>query len=90
MLYFVDCRSSLEISIDGTFDPGGVVRMPEVFPSREGIRDFVMLTIEDGVKALWKEGIYAESSMGCTGPVIKVASKNLQKAESILRSNGYI
>jgi betaine reductase len=49
-----------------------------------------VLSIEDGVKVLWKEGIYAESSMGCTGPVIKVAEKHLERAEQILKEAGYI
>jgi len=66
------------------------VSAPAAEPTDDEVHGVDVLTIEDGVKALWKEGIYAESSMGCTGPVIKVASKNLQKAESILRSNGYI
>ena len=26
--------------------------------------------LEDAVKALWKAGIYAESGMGCTGPIV--------------------
>ena len=66
------------------------VSPPPSEPTDEEVHGVDVLTIEDGVKALWKEGIYAESSMGCTGPVIKVAAKNLQKAENILRSNGYI
>ena len=66
------------------------VSPPPSEPTDEEVHGVDVLTIEDGVKALWKEGVYAESSMGCTGPVIKVAAKNLQKAENILRSNGYI
>lgn len=66
------------------------VSAPPSEPTDEEVHGVDVLTIEDGVKALWKEGIYAESSMGCTGPVIKVAAKHLKKAEDILRSNGYI
>ncbi len=66
------------------------VSPPPAEPTDDEVHGVDVLTIEDGVKALWKEGIYAESSMGCTGPVIKVAAKNLEKAEDILRKNGYI
>ncbi len=66
------------------------ITAPPAEPTDEEVHGVDVLTIEDGVKALWKEGVYAESSMGCTGPVIKVAAKNIHKAEDILRSNGYI
>ena len=66
------------------------VTAPPSEPTDEEIPGVDVLSIEDGVKALWKEGIYAESSMGCTGPVIKVGAKNLEKAEGILKKAGYI
>ena len=31
-----------------------------------------IMDLEDAVKSLWKAGIYAESGMGCTGPIILV------------------
>ncbi|MBP3898985.1 MAG: glycine reductase [Mogibacterium sp.] len=49
-----------------------------------------VMDLEDGVQALWKQGIYAESGMGCTGPIIRVSEANLGKAEEILASEGYI
>ncbi|MDI9370288.1 MAG: glycine reductase [Synergistaceae bacterium] len=66
------------------------VEAPPAEPTDDEIGGIDVLSIEDGVKALWKEDIYAESSMGCTGPVIKVAAKNLEKAEAILKKGGYI
>ncbi|CUX26253.1 Glycine/sarcosine/betaine reductase complex component C subunit alpha [Clostridium sp. C105KSO13] len=48
------------------------------------------MDLEEGVKALWKEGIYADSGMGCTGPVILVSDANLEKAKEILKKAGYI
>jgi len=68
----------------------GQVTAPPAEPTDEEIHGVDVLSIEDGVKVLWKEGIYAESSMGCTGPVIKIAAKHLGRAEDILRANGYI
>ena len=49
-----------------------------------------IMDLEDGVKALWKTGIYAESGMGCTGPIILVSEVNLEKAEAELKKKGYI
>lgn len=49
-----------------------------------------VMDLEDGVQALWKNGIYAESGMGCTGPIIRVSDANLEKAKEILTAEGYI
>ena len=48
------------------------------------------MELEDAVKVLWKNGIYAESGMGCTGPIIMVNDANLEKAVDILAKEGYI
>lgn len=44
-----------------------------------------ILEIEDACQKLWKAGIYAETGMGCTGPVVLVNDANSKKAEEILR-----
>ena len=49
-----------------------------------------VMDLEDAVKALWKEKIYAQSGMGCTGPIILVSDANKDKAEEILKKAGYI
>jgi len=49
-----------------------------------------VMDIEDAVKTLWKAGIYAESGMGCTGPVILVSEANAGNAEKNLRESGWI
>ena len=56
----------------------------------EQIPGIEIMDLEDGVKALWKEGIYADSGMGCTGPVILVSDVNMEKAKDILKKAGYI
>lgn len=43
-----------------------------------------ILDIEDFTQKLWKENIYAESGMGCTGPIILVNEKNAEKAKKII------
>ncbi len=66
------------------------VTAPPSEPTDEEIHGIDVLEIEDAVKVLWKSGIYAESSMGCTGPVIKMASARIKKAKEVLKENGYI
>ena len=42
--------------------------------------------LDDAVRCLWKLGIYAESGMGCTGPIIRVSEANLEKSEAELKA----
>lgn len=49
-----------------------------------------IMDLEDAVRAVWKENIYAQSGMGCTGPIILVSDDNLEKAREILKKAGYI
>jgi glycine reductase len=46
--------------------------------------------VEDAVRTLWKGGIYAESGMGCTGPVILVAEEKAEAAEASLHASGWL
>lgn len=66
------------------------IKAPAAEPTDEEIHGIDVLEIEEAVKALWKAGIYAESSMGCTGPVIKMAAHNEKKARGILEENNYL
>ena len=49
-----------------------------------------VMDIEDAAKCLWKEGIYAETGMGCTGPVVLVNEAKIEKATEILKAAKYI
>ncbi|MEG0128085.1 MAG: glycine/sarcosine/betaine reductase complex component C subunit alpha [Clostridium sp.] len=49
-----------------------------------------ILDLEDSVKELWKVGIYAESGMGCTGPIVLVAEEDEAKAKEVLKEKEYI
>ncbi len=49
-----------------------------------------VMDLEDAVKLLWKNKIYAESGMGCTGPIVLVSEANLEAAKPILQKGGYI
>ena len=44
-----------------------------------------ILELEDACKSLWKEGLYSESGMGCTGPVVLVPEEESNKAIQILK-----
>ncbi len=49
-----------------------------------------VMDLEDAVTALWKENIYAESGMGCTGPIIRISEANKGKAAKILVEKGFV
>ena len=49
-----------------------------------------ILEMDTAVQALWKEGIYAESAMGCTGPIVLISEANKDKAAEILTNAGLI
>lgn len=44
-----------------------------------------IMDLEDAVHELWKNGVYAESGMGCTGPIVRVAEDKIDIAAQILR-----
>ena len=48
-----------------------------------------IMELEDAVQELWKNGIYAESGMGCTGPVVMVSESNIKKAIEALKTADY-
>ncbi|ABR49711.1 Glycine reductase [Alkaliphilus metalliredigens QYMF] len=49
-----------------------------------------IMDLEDAVTALWKKGIYAESGMGCTGPVVMVSEAKLQRAIQELKEAKFV
>jgi glycine/sarcosine/betaine reductase complex component C subunit alpha len=55
----------------------------------ETIGGIDIMELEDAVKELWKSGIYAESGMGCTGPVVMINENKLCEAIEALKKSGY-
>lgn len=49
-----------------------------------------VMDLEDAVQVLWKNKIYAESGMGCTGPLVMMSEANKAKAEELLKAAGYV
>ena len=66
------------------------VKAPAAEPTDEEIHGIDVLAIEDAVRELWKAGIYAESSMGCTGPVVKLNKSKEHQAVEVLKKAGYL
>lgn len=50
----------------------------------EQIAGIEIMDLDNAVQALWKEKIYAESGMGCTGPIVLVSKANIDAAKKIL------
>ncbi|CBL36273.1 Fatty acid synthesis protein [butyrate-producing bacterium SM4/1] len=66
------------------------VAMPPKEICTEQIPGIEVMDLEDAVKVLWKDGIYAESGMGCTGPIVRMAADKKEKAVELLTAAGYI
>ena len=63
---------------------------PPAEPVTAQIPGIEVMDLEDAVQALWQAGIYAESGMGCTGPIVLIAEPNKEKAAAILQKAGFI
>jgi len=63
---------------------------PPKEPVTAEISGIEITDLDDAVAALWGESIYAQSGMGCTGPVVMVNENKLKQAESVLASKGFI
>ena len=66
------------------------VAAPPKEPCTSSIPGIEVMDLEDAVKVLWKAGIYAESGMGCTGPLVMMSDANAERAAEILKEAGYI
>lgn len=66
------------------------VKCPPAEPCTASIPGIEVMDLEDAAKVLWKNGIYAETGMGCTGPLVMMSEANLEKATQLLKAAGYI
>ncbi len=66
------------------------VEAPPKEPCTSSIPGIEVMDLEDAVQVLWKAGIYAESGMGCTGPLVMMSDANFAKAEELLKEAGFI
>lgn len=66
------------------------ISAPEKEVVTASISGIDIMDLEDAVKNLWKNGIYAESGMGCTGPIVMVNEQRVENAINALAKAGYI
>lgn len=66
------------------------IKAPPAVPTDEELHGIDVLDLDNAVRALWKAGIYAESAMGCTGPVVKMAAASKARSAEILKAEGFI
>lgn len=63
---------------------------PAAEPCTASVAGIEVMDLEDAAQALWKEGIYAETGMGCTGPLVMMSEANHARALEILKKAGYV
>lgn len=77
-----------------TAKPASAGEGPVTAPPKEIVTGEIsgidILELEDAVEAIWRGGIYAESGMGCTGPVVMVADDKIEKATELLVKAGFV
>ncbi len=65
-------------------------KMPDKKTVTKSVAGIDIMELENAVITLGKAGIYSESGMGCTGPIVLVADEDYIKAIDILLENKYI
>ncbi|MCL1816405.1 MAG: glycine/sarcosine/betaine reductase complex component C subunit alpha [Clostridiales bacterium] len=66
------------------------VKPPPAKVVTEEIPGIEIFSLEEAVKLLWKNSIYASSGMGCTGPVVLVADEDHAAAIAYLKESEYL
>ena len=63
---------------------------PPAVPTDAELHGIDVLDLEAAVHCLWRNDIYAEAAMGCTGPVIKLPAHSRDAARQLLTDAGYL
>lgn len=79
----------LELSAVPTSEVKEIEPPPKEIVTSE-IAGIEIMELEDAVKVLWEADIYAESGMGCTGPIVLVNEKKLAAAQAELKTAKYL
>ena len=66
------------------------IKKPPQTPVDAEIAGVDVMEMESAAHALWREGIYAETAMGCTGPVVRVQAQAKDAAVEILKKAGFL
>lgn len=64
------------------------VKAPEKEVVTASITGIDVLDLDMAVELLWKENIYAESGMGCAGPIVLVSESKLERSTEIIKNQG--
>lgn len=70
--------------LESTITTDEKIEMPAKEVVIEQISGVDVMDLEDAVELLWENKIYAESGMGCTGPIVLVSPANLEKSKALL------
>ncbi|SDY24091.1 glycine/sarcosine/betaine reductase complex component C subunit alpha [Tindallia californiensis] len=66
------------------------ITIPLEEPVNHGIAGIDIMELEQAMQILWSSGIYAESGMGCTGPILLVNEKKAERAIMALKKSGFL
>lgn len=73
---------------------GGEQEAAATAPPKEVVTEQIpgieVMDLEEAVQALWRENIYAESGMGCTGPIVRISTACKERATALLTEKGFI
>ena len=83
-------KSSDKNTDTSTAETEAEVAMPPKEVVTAEIHGIEVMDIEDAAVSLWKKGVYAETGMGCTGPVVLVHPDKEEHARNLLAEGGYI
>jgi len=72
-----------------TETPKTSLKVPQKEPVTTEISGIEISDLDDALAELWRKDIYAQSGMGCTGPVLLVNERKIKQAEAILRKKGF-
>lgn len=81
---------SLSCPVTAKKEEAEEVPAPPKKPVTDAIPGIEVMDLEDAVQVLWKADIYAESGMGCTGPIVMIAPEDKEKAIQLLKENEYL
>ena len=76
-------------------EPEAAAQEPSfVMPAKETVTAQIagieVMDLDDAVAVLLRAGIYAESGMGCTGPIVLIAPDKKDRAKELLTAAGYV
>lgn len=65
-------------------------KMPDKKTVTKSVAGIDILELDNAVEALGRAGIYSESGMGCTGPIVLVADEDYEKSINVLLEQKFI